>query len=165
MANPCLDVQGAGDSLGLMQFDLSGLGADKVIVSATLRLYQVWNSQNTTEYSVFVNNAAWSAPAQYGSRPGTEATAEASLVLDGALDLYREWNVSGAVQAWYTGSKPNYGVTLAKTAGADYWTYFRGSNSSAAPELVIDYVVVPEPSTMLLACAGLASVAFVRRRK
>ncbi len=154
---------------GLIGFDLTSIGAGSSVTSAKLRLYHQANQQFGQYLRAYRNLAAWNEnTATASNAPGFDPTPVAELlVLDGDVDLYREWDVTSVVQSWVKGTFVNAGFRLGKDVTGGASPYFASREASlGVPELVVTYrVAVPEPSTGLTLGAASVLVLLVMRRR
>ena len=89
----------------------------------------------------------------------------------GCLGDEFRWASSGMVsdvEAWLEGSAGNYGwILLGDESQSGTSVKFASREYEILdyrPRLVIDYSIVPEPSTALLVACGLLGLAVIRRR-
>jgi PEP-CTERM motif len=165
---------GAGSSLGLIQFDLSGIPLGSTILGATLTLYHEFNSGNGRTYDFFQNTSAWSeSTVIYASRPTFAAAPVSSLTIaDTNFGVFRSFNFTAVTQSWVNGA-PNFGLTLVQNLDDPNWIYFASrdfNNPGFRPRLDIEFTAadsaaVPEPASMMLLGTGLAAFAALRRRR
>jgi hypothetical protein len=171
-ADSTMVVDGSPLSQGLIRFDnLFGDGPGQIPLGATIlsaklsfltgvfandlsqdqmslmRMLTDWNDSST--YASLVNGV---------SADGTEAalTPDFTLIPNTGL-TYGIFDVSNTLQAWASGSAPNYGW-LIQGAGTDGWRFSSSEAGSIGdrPVLEVTYVV-PEGSAWTLAGLGLAT--------
>ncbi len=162
-----------GRSIGLVQFDLSGLPGGATINSATLGLYHWTNDNFGQDYDVFRVTSSWAEmTVTYNTAPTFDPTAVSSLTIpDSLAGLYRYWDVTALAAAWASGALSNYGMWVEEIPIQGIGTaYFNSREADGpVPMLTIDYsvggVLIPEPSTILLLGAGLVGLGLWGRKR
>lgn len=129
----------------LVRFDLSGLPPGAQINSATLRLYLTgsWDYPNRyrtiTTYRV---GSGWAEMAvTWHNKPSCQEAYGSNSVKEDAWGWY-DFNVTALVQAWVSGSQPNYGIMVRgpEHSGHDSsWRAFSTKEGASPPQLVINY--------------------------
>lgn len=168
---------------GLLQFDVSGLPAGVSIDSATLTLQNGFVGNGTPVIEVYQETEAWTEPTVTWNSPTGDASgnpwdaavggfgpgmAVGTNVLDttivNSLSLF-DWDVTSAVQAWYSDPSSNHGLLLRRGGFSDgvklLTTEGAVANEGTPPTLHVVYTV-PEPASGAL--IGLASLAALRHR-
>ena len=165
----------------LVRFDslndeLAALTEDDVIDSATLYIQtgseQYDGSSTSTVIKLhrllqpFDEHDTWDS--SFGGdgiqADDVEAVATADVVyLGGASDgELLAFDVTESLQAW-AGGAANYGWLIEEEAvGSNRW-YFLSAESDSPP--VLEYTVVPEPSTLVLLVLGLAALCVLKKRR
>lgn len=152
---------GGERSIGLVEFDLSGIPTGATVTSAAFGMYQILNGSSGWTYDVFRVTSAWDeSTVTYNTAPGVAATASSSLTIgDNSIGLYREWDVTALTQSWVDGTYDNYGMWIEEIPvqgdGKAYFVSSEYSGEAYAPYLSIRYDVVPEPGTLVLATLGV----------
>ncbi|MCX6589954.1 MAG: DNRLRE domain-containing protein, partial [Acidobacteria bacterium] len=126
----------------LISFDLASISKGSKITSASLRLYHSANAQFGQNLYAYRNLADWSEDTVTASNaPGFEATPVSTLlILDGDVNVYREWDISSVVQGWVNGTFLNAGLRLGKDATGGATPYLSSREATVGmPELVITY--------------------------
>jgi len=129
----------------LVRFDLSGLPPGAQINSATLRLHLTgsWDYPNRyrtiTTYRV---GSGWAEMAvTWHNKPSCQEAYGSNSVKEDAWGWY-DFNVTALVQAWVSGSQPNYGIMVRgpEHSGHDSsWRAFSTKEGAYPPQLVINY--------------------------
>ncbi|HDK26249.1 MAG TPA: DNRLRE domain-containing protein [Candidatus Atribacteria bacterium] len=134
----------------LLQFNVSDIPANAVIVSSDLQLYQynTWGSlENFTigahriTSSWLLHTVTWNSKVSFDSSP--VGTCE---VLPSA-GTWLSWDITSLLQGWVNGTISNYGVLLKKvnesSGGTDIscWTSRYTDNQNLRPKLEISYYV------------------------
>lgn len=102
-------------SVGLLQFDLSGLSEDATVNTAELTLYQAVNSFNSgIQYDIFRITSDWNEnTVTFNSAPTFDPVAVASLTIpDNNVGVFRSWDITGLAQGWVNGDFANYGMWI-----------------------------------------------------
>jgi RHS repeat-associated protein len=117
----------AHDHRALVQFDLSVLPKDAVILNADLGLTLGWHATNTAKqvgvYRVlrpWTNSATWTkydathswATAGAAGLNTDASSSAAATVTTGTSSGFVDWYPTELVQSWVTGAVPNYGVLV-----------------------------------------------------
>lgn len=129
----------------LLRHDLAGVPAGATVLSATLAVYQLYKTTETT-VSVHRVTTPWSAAdvtwSSFGG--GFDAAAAGSFVSgdpSGEAFGFRAVDLTGLTQGWVDDSSSNYGVLLEEPVGD--FTDYRSSESlsvSERPKLDLCYV-------------------------
>jgi len=129
----------------LIQYDLSSLPANAVIVTATLELYAPISS--TPNLRAYAALGAWT---ETGVTWNTKPTYSADYGAQTANGLgWHKWNVTSLVQQWQAGTRTNYGFLLAQ-AGTTYGTLDYNSRTAASnfPRLTVIYTTQGSPAIL-----------------
>ena len=132
-----------------IQFDLSTVPANVVLVNADLRLYN-YGGPGTDDFTIGLHNviSAWDeSTVTWSLQPTCSVDAETTSDITLGDITWESWEIDTLVQAWLDGSITNYGVVLKDTdessvntfalfATSDYMT-----DPTKRPELVIDYYI------------------------
>jgi hypothetical protein len=101
-----------------LQFDLSELPDNAVVVSAVLKLYQP-NSIDTTGLMIDVHQVteSWEENTiSWNNKPDYLTSPESTITVPISIFGWLSWDITSLVQGWANGSIANYGVLL-KVAG------------------------------------------------
>ena len=133
-----------------MQFDLSTVPANAVVVDASLNLYQ-FEDWGTPDFTIGLHKvtSAWDeSTITWNLQPTWSANAETTSDITMDDIGWKSWEIATLVQAWLDGSITNYGVVLKvtnETSTVMVGTKFRSSDYtddiSKRPELVIEYYI------------------------
>ena len=127
-SDPNLSVgyDGVNDQRGLVQFDLSALPKDAVILNADFGLTLGGHSTNNTKHvgvyrvlQPWTNSATWNkydathSWAAPGAASSTDASSSpAATVTTGTGSGFVDWYPTKLVQDWVSGALPNYGLLI-----------------------------------------------------
>ncbi len=130
---------GQNQALILLDFDLSGLPADAVVISATLSAYSADTASDPFPITPYANTEAWNEETvNWYGRPN------ASHLGDPAAEHVPEgwtvFEVTHIVQAWQDGSLISNGITLKATTPAAGTRTYQARDTATPPELAIYYV-------------------------
>lgn len=156
-------------SIGLVEFDLSGIPTGATINSATLDLFHSLNGNLNRRYDVFRTTSSWSeGTVTFNTAPTFAATAVASLViLDNNTEVHRQWDVTNTVSNWVDGTFTNFGFWVEEIPvqglGSAYFESSDTATASERPLLIVDYSI-PEPYTLALMVLGLAGLRYSKRK-
>jgi hypothetical protein len=137
----------AGLSRAFIQFDLTELAADSVLIDATLALnYYDTNPALAGLIGVYQVLADWDeATVTWNSQPTSSTVLQAALNLPFPFTAgFVYWTITDLVQGWCDGSIPNYGLMVAdaEESTLEAWKLFRSSEDpspSPHPQLIIVY--------------------------
>ena len=131
--------------MALVRFDISGLPSGVNVTKATLQLRLVTaadypgNSKTINTYRV---SSDWTESTNWGNKPTyAEAYGSQSIVFD-QTSRWVEFDVTGLIDKWYTGSEMNYGILLHSpdaSSGNPGWRGFGTRESSYPPVLVVEF--------------------------
>lgn len=119
----------SGASNALLSWQTGGLGADALVLSATLTLKQTVTSSVLRPVSVHRVLRAWNASATWRraggaawTTPGGDYSAAVATATAGtATDV--SWDVTALVAGWYNGTIPNNGMLLRLTSPGQSATF------------------------------------------
>ncbi len=138
------DLQAGPGKRALVKFNLTGLPANATIQSAVLRLRSLTGAGNyTTTISLArVDNDWTETTVTWDNKPGvTPSGVSGDVVYPGGQ--WENWPVTSLVQAWHSGSQPNYGFALSAASGQQD-AYFYSKETGFAPRLAIQFTLPPE---------------------
>jgi hypothetical protein len=100
-----------------VQFDLSSIPSGATVLEATLRLFydDCDFGPDAVDVGTYEVTSPWAeSTLSWNTQPSFAGTAEdvVSLACAGATGVYVEWDVTGLVQDWVSGSAPNHGVAM-----------------------------------------------------
>ena len=154
-------------NIGLIQCDLSAYAGQNV-TSATINLFQQWNSDPNAVFGLYANTSAWSSSISGNPSDGPAflATPVAQITTgDWNQGVWRSADLTAIVNDWTHGVLPNYGLTLERIDSTNPLVYFSsGLANTDAPTLSLT-ASVPEPENIALLLAGVACLAAVARRR
>jgi hypothetical protein len=155
-------------SIGLLEFDLTGIPAGLTINNATLSLFHSVNQNAGFTYSIFRVTSPWDEDTvTFNTAPSIDPTEVASLTInDSNTGVYRDWDITSLVAGWVNASYANYGLWIEETPiKGDGSAYFNSSEQdlSTAPRLTIN-AAVPVPAAVWLFASGLLGVLGLRKK-
>lgn len=130
----------------LLQYDISSLPANAVIVTATLELYAPVSS--TPNIRVYAALGTWAESTVTWNTKPTASSDYGSQTANGLG--WHAWNVTSLVQQWKAGTRANYGFLLAQ-AGTTYGTLDYDSSENASlriPRLTVIYATQGSPAIL-----------------
>ena len=117
-----------------IRFDLTGLPKDRLIMQATLRLWQYYPPESNQTYEAHRVLGDWNETTQnWNTQPSwspakTSETIAPSRGAQGA-EVPVEWDITSDVKAWYNGEARNYGTMIkavkeehARDASSGFWS-------------------------------------------
>lgn len=130
----------------LIQYDISSLPANAVIVTATLEVYSpVSSTPNIRAYAAL---GSWTESTVTWNTKPTASTDYGSQTATGLG--WHKWDVTSLVQQWKAGTRVNYGFLLAQ-AGTTYGTLDYDSSENASlriPRLTVIYATQGSPAIL-----------------
>jgi len=132
-----------------IQFDLSALPSDAVIVSADMKLYQ-YDTVGSESFSIGVHKvtAGWLEDTiTWNNQPSYLAIPESIVDITVGDTTWLSWDVGTLVQEWLDGTASNYGVILKDTDEPVGNTFIRcyssnyTTDSTLTPKLEVTYYV------------------------
>ncbi|MDD1620868.1 MAG: DNRLRE domain-containing protein [Methylococcaceae bacterium] len=154
-------------SIGLLEFDLTGIPSGLTVNSATLSLFHWGNENAGITYSIFRVTSPWDEDmVTFNTAPSIDPTEVASLTInDNNTGVYRDWDITSLVAGWMNASYANYGLWIEETPiqgeGSAYF-YSSEQGLSTAPRLTIS--AVPLPAAVWLFGSGLLGVLGLRKK-
>ncbi len=129
----------------LIQFDISSLPANAVIVTATLEMYTPISS--TPGLRAYAALGSWAENTVTWNTKPTYSTDYGSQTVNGLG--YHAWNVTALAQQWQAGTRTNNGFLLAQ-AGTIFGTldYNSRTNASSRPRLTVIYATQGSPAIL-----------------
>jgi hypothetical protein len=160
--------------VALVEFDLAGIDPSITVTSAELGLY-AYEANASGDYWLYGVTEPWTEPAfsptgevtgYWEALPATEADAKGSLTVAAGNPGWLAWDVTSLASSWIDGSSANHGVMISSDSGAIELWASEHTEPELRPYLRIDYVSIPEPTTLVLLATGLVmGVAGWRRRR
>ena len=152
---------GASPWRSALKFDLSSIPADAQIAGASLDLTQAGCLSNCAAGNTLDIYPADSDVAAATTGPQLAATEDTTMIGSGDVAA-GTYDVTGAVEAWYSAGMPNDGLVLQaadETTASEGVSYYSPSASVAAadlPSLVVSYLppAAPDAPTGVSALAG-----------
>lgn len=138
----------------LVQFDLSALPANAVVVSATLELYEIWNLARQLEATAAMTVeaqavlASWDeSTVTWNNQPVAESRGDPVYTLVSA-PTYDKMDVAKIAQAWKSGSVVNNGILIRNDTATTYYGFeSRNSYNTHKPRLMVVYHTCAKPLT------------------
>ena len=160
-----------GTERSYLKFDLSSLPSNRVVTSATLRLYNYYNMTSPLSVEVYGGTSnSWSASTiTWANQPTSGATALATTPVQARAAWYN-WDVTSFVNQNSTGDNLVSLVLKAQTESATtpYAAFFRNTYISETPVLDVTYAnatPTPIPAAAWLLGSGLLGLVGIKRRK
>ena len=100
-----------------LQFDLSTLPADAVIVNADLKLYQ-FNNSETDDFMIALHRVteSWDETTiTYNNQPAYSLSPESTIAITAGAFTWLSWDITTLLQGWLDASIGNYGIVLKET--------------------------------------------------
>ena len=100
----------------LLQFDVSAIPFNAVVISAHLNMYQS-NTYPGEKYSVSAHQitSAWDhTTVTWNNQPYFNQLSESTSPVTPGVTKWVSWDIKGLAQGWVSGSFPNYGLALKK---------------------------------------------------
>ena len=111
-----MDYPSPRTARAFVQFDLSSIPSSATVSEATLRLfYDGCDSDPDVDVGIFEVMSSWAeSTLSWNTQPSFAGSAEdiVSLACAGATGVYVEWDITGLVQDWVSGSASNHGVAM-----------------------------------------------------
>jgi hypothetical protein len=131
-----------------IQFDLSTVPANAVVVDADLKLYHGTNDSDNFTIGLYKVTSDWDEDTiDWDNQPTCSVDAEITSDIITAAIAWESWDIDTLVQAWLYGSITNYGVVLKDTDESSVNTFALFATSDLVdptnkhPELVIDFYI------------------------
>ena len=162
------NMAGDEENVGLMQLDLSAYPGYSVS-SAVLSAFHDANRVPGAVFGIFRNTSPWrDVTTDWDSRPTYDPTPVSTVTLpDAATGVFYSFDIQPLLQGWMDGSIPNYGMTFRRIDDPNPVAFFVSGGDLAGermPNVVFTISAVPEPGSVLMLLAGLATLAAIRRR-
>ena len=134
-----------------MEFDLSSIPSSATVSEATLRLFYDGCDfgPDAVDVGIYEVMSSWAeSTLSWNTQPSFAGIAEdvVSLACAGATGVYVEWDITGLVQDWVSGSVPNHGAVIRaveEVGGSGRLLAEFGSREGTIgeqPQLVVSYV-------------------------
>lgn len=149
-----------------IQFDLTDLVKNRVIVQAALSLWQYYAPKSSQTYEAHRVLSKWSETTlSWVNQPSWAPKETSETVAPPQTELAVEWDITSDVKAWCTGEIPNYGTMIkvakeehASDASSGFWSreYPVGAHEQWRPRLIV--TIQGEPTmayTVTVSVAGL----------
>ena len=96
-----------------IRFDLTGLPRNRVVVQATLWLWQYYAPKSSQTYEAYRVLGEWNETTQnWNNQPSWASTKTSETVAPPQAQIAVEWNIASDVEAWYSGHARNYGTMI-----------------------------------------------------
>jgi len=160
-----------GDERSFLKFDLSSLPSNRVVTSATLKLYNYYTMASSLPVEVYGStNNSWNASTiTWGNQPTIGATALATTAVQARVTWY-SWDVTSFVNQNSTGDNLVSLVLKAQTENGNtpYAAFFRNTYISQTPILEVTYAdatPTPIPAAAWLLGSGLMGLLGIKRKR
>jgi len=145
---------------GMIQWNLSSIPTGVTITNATMSLYLNQSNGNAITITAVRITSSWNETnVTWATKPGYNTTIYDSKSVD-TTGIFYDWNITTAVQEWYNGTYPNYGMYLKvdteNSTGNLQSKIFLTSDYSVStlrPKINITYGDITAPTVTLVAPA------------
>ena len=113
-----------------IRFNLTELPRGRIIVSATLRLWQYWSPSTNQSYEAHRVLSDWNETTQnWENQPSFAGAVTSTATAPNRTEVAVEWDITSDVKAWYSGEARNYGTMIkavkeehARDASSGFWS-------------------------------------------
>lgn len=141
-------VQGIwGSERIYIRFDLSGLPKNRVIIQATLHLWQYYAPKSNQTYEAHRVLGDWNETTEnWNKQPSCASAKTSEAIAANRTEVAVEWDMTADVKAWYSGEARNYGEMIkvaneehAQDASSGFWSreYPVDTHEEWRPKLII----------------------------
>lgn len=149
-----------------IRFDLSKLARNRIIVQATLSLWQFYAPKSNQTYETYRVLEDWNETTQnWNNQPPSSLTRTSETIAPNWTDIAVEWDITSDVRAWYNQQAPNYGTMIkvateehARDASSGFWSreYPVGSHEEWKPKLII--ILQGDPTIVYTVTVGVSGL-------
>lgn len=118
-------IQGSGSwwYRTFLKYDLSGVPADATIISAKMKVYDVFHNTNGASGTTNISRITteWDDDSvSWNNQPSWEGTYLSANVSPPGVGKWSDWDITTLVQMWLDGTYPNYGVYIQNNNEGSY---------------------------------------------
>lgn len=149
-----------------IRFDLSKLAKNRIIVQATLSLWQFYAPKSNQTYEAHRVLEDWNETTQnWDNQPPWSSAKTSETIAPNRAEVAVEWDLTSDVNAWYNRQVPNYGTMIkaateenARDASSGFWSreYPVGPHEEWKPKLII--VLQGDPTIVYTVTVGVSGV-------
>jgi len=155
-----------------IRFNLTEIPKNRVIVQATLRLWQFNAPKSSQTYEIHRILGDWNETAQnWNNQPSWDPAVISQAIAPNQEEVAVEWDITTDVKAWHTGQARNFGTMIKvaneehmQEASSGFWSreYPVDSHEEWKPRLVIAFQSEPTPVySVTVSVVGLPSASAV----
>lgn len=128
-----------------IRFNLTEIPKGRIIISATLRLWQYWAPLTNQTYEAHRVLGDWNETTQnWENQPSWAGVVTSAATAPNRTEVTVEWDITSDVKAWYNGEADNYGTMIkavkeehAQDASSGFWSRESGQDPVKNPMLIV----------------------------
>ncbi len=138
---------GIGISRSYLNFDMSGIPKNALVLDAELKLYMYKSAGGNLKVSAYqVLNPWGEGNTTYNQKPASNNTPISTITVDTNIG-YKTWDITNAVTGWVANPSNNYGLMLRSDIETIYWWkefYSTDAENGLRPQLIVHYAMLEE---------------------
>lgn len=134
-----------------LQFDLSLLPVDAVILHAYLKLYQ-FDDTTSEDFMIALHQVTgnWdTSTITWNNQPVYSSSPESTITVTAAATTWLTWDITALLKGWYEESIPNYGVIL-----KDNYESLANVSGCYSSEFIAEPVLIPKLEIIYYVSSG-----------